>query len=175
MKKSTFMGVFAITIWCLVHTGSFAQNKIGHLNSDELIRSMPETDSINKILSTLEDEYQKLGEDMQVKYNQALEDYNSRQETLKPLEKKLKESELLDLQKRIQLFATESQKDYQKRQQELFQPVLQKAHNAIKEVGRENNLLYILDSANGQLLYVPLDESYNILPLVKSKLGIKVG
>jgi len=77
------------------------------------------------------------------------------------------------MQKRIQTFTAESQSDYQKRQQELFQPVLQKAQKAIQEVGKENGLLYILDSAQGLLLYLPEDESFNILPLVKKKLGIK--
>ncbi|MFA5816301.1 MAG: OmpH family outer membrane protein [Bacteroidales bacterium] len=79
----------------------------------------------------------------------------------------------MDMQKRIQTFTAESQSDYQKRQQELFQPVLQKAQKAIQEVGKENGLLYILDSAQGLLLYLPEDESFNILPLVKKKLGIK--
>jgi hypothetical protein len=51
MKKSFFIAVFTICTCLLLSSGSFAQNKIGHLNSDELLRSMPETDSINKILT----------------------------------------------------------------------------------------------------------------------------
>jgi outer membrane protein len=173
MKNSISFAVIVLLVGCSLWTGGFAQTKIGHLNSDELIKSMPETDSISKILSALSDEYQKLGEELDVKYNQALDAYNTQLETLKPLEKKLKESELLDMQKRIQTFAAESKTDFQKRQQELYQPVYLKAQNAIKEVGKENNLLYILDSAQGLILYQPEDESYNILPLVRKKLGIK--
>jgi len=172
MKRTMSIAVTAILAGFLCTTG-FAQGKIGHLNSDELIKSMPETDSINKILSSLSDDYKRLGEELTVKYNQAYEAYNSQAEAMKPMEKKLKESELNDIQTRLQTFTKESQADYQKRQQELFQPVLLKARNAIKEVGNENGLLYILDSAQGQLLYMPADESYNILPLVKKKLGIK--
>ena len=173
MIKSISITAAIILTSCFLWTSTFAQSKIGHLNSDELLKSMPETDSINKILSDLSDEYKRLGEDLEVKYNQALEVYNSQMETLKPLEKKLKETELLDMQKRIQTFSTESQNDYQKRQQELYQPVLLKAQNAIKEVGKENGLLYILDSAQGLLLYLPEDESFNILPLIKKKFGIR--
>jgi outer membrane protein len=73
----------------------------------------------------------------------------------------------------MQTFTTESQAGFQKRQQELYQPVWLKAQNAIKEVGKENNLLYILDSSQGIILYLAEDESFNILPLVKKKLGIK--
>jgi outer membrane protein len=172
MNKSISMGLAAILIGCSLWTSGFAQSKIGHLNSDELIRSMPETDSINKILSDLALEYKKLGEELEVNYNQALEAYNTQLETLKPLEKKLKESELLDMSKRIQTFSTESQNDYQKRHTELYQPVYLKAQNAIREVGKENGFLYVLDSAQGLLLLLPEDESFNILPLVRKKLGI---
>jgi outer membrane protein len=175
MKKTFSMAAMMVIVASTCWTAGFAQTKIGYLNSDELVRSMPETDSVNKILSDLSDEYQRMGEDLQVRYNQALEAYNAQAETLKPLEKKLKESELMDMGKRIQTFTTESQADYQKRQQELYQPITIKAQNAIKEVGKENNLLYILDSAQGLILYQPEDESYNILPLVKKKLGIKQG
>jgi outer membrane protein len=172
MYKSITIAVATILTGCFVFTSTFAQGKIGHLNSDELIKSMPETDSINKILNDLSAEYKRLGEDLEVKYNQALEAYNTQAETLKPVEKKLRESELLDLQKRIQTFSTESQNDYQKRLQELSQPVLQKARNAIQEVGKELKLQYILDSSQGVILYLPEDESLNILPQVKKKLGI---
>ena len=175
MSKSISIAAFAIIIGCSIITGGFAQSKIGHLNSDELIAAMPETDSIKKVLSDLSDEYKRLGEELDVKYNQALDAYNTQIETLKPLERKLKESELLDMQKRIQTFATESQNDYQKRYQAMYQPILLKAQNAIKEVGKENQLLYILDTAQGFLLYIPEDESFNILPLVKKKLGLKIG
>jgi len=173
MYKSISIAVVTILTGCFFFTSSFAQGKIGYLNSDELVKSMPETDSINKILSDLSAEYKRLGEDLEVKYNQTLEAYNTQAETLKPVEKKLRESELLDLQKRIQTFSTESQNDYQKRLQELSEPVLLKARNAIQEVGKELKLQYILDSSQGVILYLPEDESFNILPQVKKKLGIQ--
>lgn len=173
MKNSFTLAAIMVIVTFSFWSSGVAQTKIVYLNSDELIRSMPETDSVNKILSDLSDEYQRMGEDLQVKYNQSLEAYKSQAETLKPLEKKLKESELIDMGKRIQSFTAESQADYQKRHQELYQPITLKAQNAIKEVGKENNILYILDSAQGVILYQPDDESFNILPLVQKKLGIK--
>ncbi len=173
MKNSISIAVLFILTGCFLVTSGFPQSKIGHLNSDELIKSMPETDSANKVLSDLSDEYKRIGEDLDVKYNQAYEAYTSQAETLKPIEKKLRETELLDMQKRMQTFTTESQAGFQKRQQELYQPVWLKAQNAIKEVGKENDLLYILDSSQGIILYMPENESFNILPLVKKKLGIK--
>lgn len=175
MFKSFSIAVIAVLAGCSLWTAGFGQGKIGHLNSEELIKSMPETDSITRVLKDLSDEYKRLGEELDVKYNQAVDAYTSQAETLKPMEKKLKESELQDMQKRIQTFGTESQAGYQKRYQELLQPIQVKAQKAITEVGKENGLTYILDSAQGVILYMSEDEALNILPLVKKKLGIKVG
>ena len=173
MKKLTLFVTILLIVGSAFPITGFSQGKIGHLNSDELVRAMPETDSINKILSDLEAEYRKIGEELGVGYNRALEAYNTQMETLKPIEKKLKETELLDMQKRIQTFTTDSENEYQKRRQELYAPVLLKAQNAIQQVGKENGFLYVLDSAQGLLLLIPDDESLNLLPLVKQKLGIK--
>jgi len=173
MKKSAAVIVMVLLTASFFPFTGMAQGKIGHLNSDELIRAMPETDSINKILSDLENEYKRLAEQMEVQYNQVYEAYTAQSESMKPLEKKLKESELIDIQKRRQAFVEESQTEYQKRHQELFNPVLQKAQKAIQEVGKENGFQYIIDSAQGILLMLPDDESLNLLTKVKQKLGIR--
>lgn len=173
MKKTTFFVTILFIAGSSFPIAGFTQGKIGHLNSDELVRAMPETDSINKILSDLEAEYRKIGEELGVAYNRALEAYNTQLEALKPIEKKLKETELLDMQKRIQTFTTDSENEYQKRRQELYGPVLLRAQNAIQQVGKENGFQYVIDSAQGFLLFIPDDESLNLLPLVMQKLGIK--
>jgi len=149
-----------------------AQVKIGHINTDELVMAMPETDSINKILKDLSDHYQKLGEELKVKYNQELEVYNQNLATYKPMEKKLKEEELYDMQNRIQRFATESQQDYANQQQTLFAPVLKKAQDAITQVADESGFTYVIDSARGSLVYLPKDEALNLMAAVKAKLGL---
>ncbi len=60
----------------------------------------------------------------------------------------------------------------QKKQQEMLQPIIDKANNAIKEVARENGFIYIFDIAGGTILYYS-EKSVDILPLVKKKLGIE--
>jgi len=156
----------------LFSLSGYSQGKIGHLNSEEVIQAMPETDSINKILNALQADYRKLAEELEVQYNNVVEEYSSQYESLKPMERKLKESEIGDLQKRIQTFSTESQNEYVKQRQDLFSPVYEKARKAIEEVGKANGFQYIIDSSQGILLLLPEDESLNLLPRVKQKLGI---
>jgi outer membrane protein len=172
MKKHFLSVLLIMTIGCATSLECSAQMKIGHLNFQELMAALPETDSINKVLSDLSTEYQKLGEGLLVQYNKAYEAYSNEAATLKQAEKSLRESELLDMQRRTQTFDKESQTDYQNRYQELFGPLVQKVQSAVKEIGKENNFLYILDTSNGQVLYVPEDESYNIMPLARKKMGL---
>jgi outer membrane protein len=61
----------------------------------------------------------------------------------------------------------------QNKQQTLFQPIFDKAQDAIKIVAQENGFKYILDVSQGYVLYFPDEESYDILSLVKAKLGIQ--
>ena len=53
----------------------------------------------------------------------------------------------------------------------LMQPVMEKALNAIKEVGKENGFTYIFDM-NAGILYAA-ENSQDVLPLVKKKLGLQ--
>ncbi len=59
----------------------------------------------------------------------------------------------------------------QRKQAEVMQPIIEKAQNAIKEVAKANGFTYVYDIASGVLLYFS-DDSEDILPLVKQKLGI---
>ncbi len=146
--------------------------KFGHINSQELLKAMPENDSAQAQLQRYAQQLQDQMDALQVEYNRKLQDYQAQQGQLTDLIRKTKEQELIDMQKNIQNFQAEAQQDMQKKQQELLQPIIDKANNAIKEVARENGFIYIFDVAGGMILYYS-EKSVDILPLVKKKLGIE--
>ena len=172
MKRITFLLVTAALLLAL--RPAEAQLKIAHINTNELIASMPEADSAQSQLIALNDELMRTGEELQVEYRKALLDYEQKLESLTPLVRKTKEDALTDMATRIQEFGNLSQQEYDNKRQELYQPILVKAQNAITEVADENGFDYVLDTAQGIVLKVPGDESLNILSLVQAKLGIKV-
>jgi outer membrane protein len=150
-----------------------AQNlKFGHINSQELLKAMPENDSAQVQLQRYAKQLQDQMDELQVEYNRKLQDYQAQQDQLTDLIRKTKEQDLIDLQKKIQDFQVAAQQDMQKKQQEMLQPIIDKANNAIKEVARENGFIYIFDVAGGTILYYS-EKSVDILPLVKKKLGIE--
>jgi outer membrane protein len=110
---------------------------------------------------------------MSVELNNKNDAYNKESKTLTDIVKQSKEQEIIDLQRRIQEFQNNAQQQLQDENMKLFQPIYTKADKAIKEVGKENGFIYVLDVAKGSLLYFDETKSTNILSLVKAKLNLK--
>jgi outer membrane protein len=169
-----------VTIAALIVVVAFAGKnamaqsfKFGHINSDELIQTMPEYDSATVKLEKFRKELVNALELMGVELNNKNEAYQKESKNLSDIVKQTKEQELVDMQKRIQDFQANAQTQLQNKQTEVFQPIYAKVDKAIKDVGKENGFFYVFDVAKGALLYFDETKSVNVMPLVKTKLGLK--
>ena len=158
-------------------TFSFAQQKIGHIDTQAILQLMPERDSAAKVYEKFNDEIKKNYESMNVVYNNLLETYTKQKDSLSAFIVKAKEAELIDMRDKITNFQNVAQQELDKKQNDLMAPIIAKLKSAIKAVAEANKFTYILDAQAGAgisaVIYCPDDESLNILPLVKAKLGIK--
>jgi len=145
--------------------------KFGHINTDELIRAMPEYDSAMAKLTRIQKELINELELMQVELNNKYETYNKESKNYTELVRQTKEQELADMSKRIQDFQLQAQNQLQEEQTNLTRPIFDKVDKAIKDVGKEGGFIYVFDVA--QLRYFDESRSVNVLPQVKAKLGIK--
>jgi outer membrane protein len=173
MKR--FLGIMAIALIAVIAgQKTMAQNfKFAHINSDELIKAMPEYDSATVKLERQRKELVNNLEIMNVELNNKADAYQKEMKTLTDLVRQTKEQELQDMQARIQSFQTNAQTTLQESQATLLQPIFAKADKAIKEVGKEGGYIYIFDSKPGQILYFDEAKSTNIMAPVKAKLGLK--
>jgi outer membrane protein len=173
MKRFISIAALMIIV-ALAGRSAMAQNlKFGHINSDELIQTMPEYDSATVKLEKFRKELVNALELMSVELNTKNDAYQKESKNLSDIVKQTKEQELIDMNKRIQDFQTNAQTQLQNKQTEVFQPIYAKVDKAIKDVGKENGFFYVFDVAKGALLYFDETKSINILPLVKTKLGLK--
>ncbi len=169
----------AMVAACLVAVGAVgkAQQKLAHINSGELLEAMPEM----KVAEAAYNAFQKQKSDalalIDAERIKKTNLYNEKYKTLSEANKDIltKElntlvTEIQDLEKRIQDGGTKAQEDVNAKYKELYQPVFDKASTAIKAVGKEKGFDYVLDSNQQTLLY--FNDSLDILPLVKAKLGI---
>ncbi len=144
--------------------------KFGHVNSRELLTSMPESDSAQTRIQKLASDYELQMEEMRVELNKKYDNYLQNQDTFSDLIRQTKEADLQEMQQRIANFEQMAQQDLQAQQNEMMRPILEKANKAIKEVAEENGFIYIFDIGSGNPVYWS-EKSIDVLPLVKIKLG----
>ena len=144
--------------------------KLGHIDSNEILALMPETDSLQNELKNYAEYLDQQMNTMAMEYQSKITDYQENVATMSDLIRQTKEKEITDLQARIQAFQQSADQDLSTKQAELFNPLIEKVKNAINEVGRENGYTYILDVGAGAVVF--FEGGDDVLPLVKKKLGI---
>ena len=168
MKKFVVM----LALGLMIGTASFAQaQKFGYVNSQELLAAMPEITKAGTDLEVYSKQYRDQLEAMDKEAQKKVQEYQAGEKTMTDAVKTVKQKELQDLQTRIESYQQTSQEKVTKKREELYKPILEKADKAIKDVAKEKGYAYVFDTGNGAILYA--NEGDNILPLVKTKLGIK--
>ena len=157
-------------------TSVFAQ-KLGRINMQELVFAMPETAEMQKNLEAYQKELQDQLETIGVEFNNKLNEYtkqvSDKNSTMSDSVRQLKEKELNDLKTRYDEFVQVSQQDMQKKQGELLEPIIVKAQDAVKEVSKAGGYTVVYDTSVNAVAYFDEAVVTDILPAVKTKLGIK--
>ena len=146
--------------------------KLGHINSQEILSLMPERAEIEKTLNDLQTQWENELVKMREEYYAKIKEFQDKQATMPESIKQARQSEIVEIEQRINTFNQTASSDLQKKQQELFTPVIDKVKKAINEVGSENNYTYIFDLSTQSIVYQS-PKSNDVTPLVKKKLGLK--
>jgi outer membrane protein len=146
-----------------------AQNKIGFINTEELINVMPEADKANGDLQTYQQALVQQGNDYLKEFNEKDSSFNADSAHLSPAIKDLRRKDLIELYQKVQGWNQTMQQMLNEKQQVLLKPIHDKALDIINTVAKENGYTFIFD-ASALIVSPPGDD---ILPLVKKKLGIK--
>ena len=165
MKK-----ILLLSLTFLISISSFSQNKFGYIDSQELLLLMPERKTAEEEVQTFAKSLESQLQAMTAEYQQSVQEYQANEATYTDLVKQDKVTEITGLEQRIQSFQQNAQQALQSKEQELLEPILQKARKAIEDVASEGGYTYIFDKSVGSILYVK--ESENILDKVKKKLKL---
>lgn len=159
----------------LMFSASFAKAqapKFGHIDLQALIQIMPERAEAEKKFTAYQKELEDALGTMQKEAQTKYVDFLAKKDSLTETVRKMKEDELNSMSERIQTYQQNAQQQLQAKQAELLKPVFDKADKAVKEVGTEKGLVYVFDMSSRVILYNS-KESVDILPFVKTKLGIQ--
>ncbi|WP_449387344.1 OmpH family outer membrane protein [Chryseobacterium lineare] len=161
-----------------------AQQKIGHVNSDDIFVNLPEAKTAEASLDAFTKMKQSEIEKLITTYQTKLKAAQDKEKTISEANKEtvIKEltaaqTELQTLGKGIEEARTKAAQDVSKKQSELFTPIQKKVSTMISTVAKEKGLAYVFDIAtsqgNSNLAYV--DGGEDITQTVKSKLGATAG
>ena len=146
-----------------------AQSKVAHINTQELVESMPEMKSakseLEKLAKTYETDIQAMATELQNKIKQ----YDAESSTKTDEENGKRLQEVQSMEQSIRQYQAQAQQDLQKKELDLLKPITEKAKNAILKVGNAQGFDYILDSSQGQ--GVIMANGKDLLSDVKSELG----
>jgi outer membrane protein len=157
---------------CALPLGIFAQDKLGHINSKEIISIMPEIPGIEKKIDELSKQWESEIMKMREEYNTKIKEYQQKQDSMPDGIKQIRMSEIQEMEQRISTFQQTAYTDLQKKQQDLVNPVIERVRKAITDVAVENNYTYIFDLSAQSIIYQS-PKSNDITALVKKKLAIK--
>ena len=168
MKKIVLIAASA-----LIAMSAFAQNKFAHVNFSELVQLCPEADEARTKIAAASREaqetYQAMVEEFQTKYQQ----YESKAATWSDSIRSSKERELQEIQGRIQEFGQSVDAELQQQQQTLMAPIYQKAKEAVDQLAKAGNCIYVFDI--NSLLYYDESQSTDLTPAARKALNIPEG
>nr|WP_321486460.1 OmpH family outer membrane protein [uncultured Draconibacterium sp.] len=148
--------------------------KFGHIDLQALVQVMPERTAAEAEFNTFQGELEEILSEMQKDYQAKLAEFQAMGEDVSEIKRNAKIAEIQDVEQRIQNYQVTAQQQVQQKQAELLGPVFDKAEKAIEEVAKEQGLIYVFDAGAGNrtILYKS-NQSVDVLPLVKAKLGIQ--
>jgi len=159
-------------ILALVFTAFSQQQtlKLGHINTAELMRLMPELEQAEQELQQVEREFEAALRTMITDYENLIQEFQANQQQWSELIRATRIRAIQDLEQRIQDFRQQSEREFQFLRESLLTPIIERARVAIEDVARENGFTYIFDTSGGMLLFAA--DSDDILPLVKRKMNL---
>ncbi|MBP1617495.1 MAG: outer membrane protein [Bacteroidetes bacterium] len=145
------------------------QLKIGYVNTTELLESLPQKKEASATLEDLNKKYKEELSLMQNDYNKKYSDFITYQNSMGENIKLRRMQELSELEKSINDFIKVAQSDVESHEKQLLEPLREILKKAIGEVGLENNITCIYDTASPSVVFLT-PNAINLNDLVKQKI-----
>jgi outer membrane protein len=162
----------ALVVACVLLMGSFAkaQQKIGYINFQALVTADPAFAGITKQIQDYQGQFVETIKAMNTELQTKSADYDAKRATMTDAMRTKAESELQDLNKRLQDQNTTAQNAVNQKYSELTKPLIDKMKAAVSQVAKEKGYTYVFDSSQTDMIVAP--EGDNLEAAVKAKAGI---
>ncbi|MFM7628688.1 MAG: OmpH family outer membrane protein [Algoriphagus sp.] len=173
MKVNVLLATVALLLFSF--TTQAQTLKIGYTSVELIMDLMPEMEQIGADVQDYQTQLQTNIQTKAADFQKQVEAYQQAAPTMTETARAAKEQELTKLRDDLQKYEQDAQVSYQRKLQELLEPVQTKVINAINAVAAENNYTHIFAETAGQspiLLYTKEEDKFT--ELVLAKLGIEI-
>ncbi|WP_299526462.1 OmpH family outer membrane protein [Winogradskyella sp.] len=159
--------LFATALFIGATSFMSAQSKIAHINTQDLIKAMPEYKTAQAEIEKLGATYQAQIQDSLKELDNKLKQYNAEAESQTEETNMERMQEVEGMKQSLTQFQQNAQQDIQKKEIDLLKPITEKARVAIEKVASAQGFDYVLEA--GGLIVA---KGKDLLADVKAELGI---
>lgn len=151
---------------------NFAQPKIGYVDSDTIMKQLPEAQDTQKKLDAIIKEWQEELSKMERDWKTKYDDYEKRKLILSEQKRVEIEKELVEMEDATSKYRQEKfgvRGELFQKQEELMKPIQNRIFNAIQDVAKSEDYDFIFDRS-GDIIFLFAKEEYDVTNLVLEKL-----
>lgn len=142
----------------------FAQVKIGYINSDAIMKELPEAQDAQRKLDNLVQEWQAELRKLESEWKQKYDAYERDKLIMSDQTRAEKEKELVDLENRIMQFREQKfgqNGELFQKQEEFMKPIQNKIFNALEKIAKDEGYDFVFDKS-GEILLLYANEKYDL-------------
>lgn len=159
MKKLIFIPILFIILSPL-----YSQVKIGYINSEAIMKELPEAQDAQRKLDNLVQEWQAELRKMESEWKRKYDDYDRNKLLMSDQTRAEKEKELVELENRIVQYREQKfgqNGELFQKQEEFMKPIQNKIFNALEQVAKKEGYDFVFDKS-GEILLLYANEKYDL-------------
>jgi outer membrane protein len=167
MKRTLLVFLLAVVV-----AGVSAQSKIGHINSEAIMQTLPEAIDAQKSLDALVAQWEGELQKMQADWKRKFDDYDKRKLILTDQVRAEQEKELRALDQSIADFRNKKfgqNGELFQKQNEIMKPIQNKIFKVLEDIAKEDGYDYIFDKS-GDILLLYANEKRDLTATVVQRM-----
>jgi len=171
--KSIFISF--LIVFTLLSSWSFAQLKIGYVDSDTILDNTPDVQDARQKIDNLIQEWQTEIRRMENELNAKKDDYEKRKLIMTDQTSSEALAEIAKLEKELADYRDKkfgANGELFQKQDELMQPIQNKIFNIIQEIATEEELDYVFDRS-GDIIFLFANPDYDLTSKVVERLKVE--
>jgi outer membrane protein len=156
----------------LACAGTAAQMKIGHINSETIMQTLPEAIDAQKSIDALVAGWEADMQKMQAEWKKKFDDYDRRKLILTDQVRVDQERELRELDQSVTDFRTKKfgqNGELFQKQNEIMKPIQNKMFHVLEEIAKDDGYDYIFDRS-GEILVLYANDKYDLTQRVLQRM-----